>query len=50
MGASRERERKGGGGVPGARFGREMGSLRTAMISYICKGNVLEEGENSKKK
>ena len=46
VGAARER---GKGGVPGARCGREMGSLRTAMISYICRGNVLEKGENSKK-
>ena len=40
------RERKGRGGVPGARYKRKMGSLRTARSSCICRGNALEKGEN----
>ena len=43
------RERKGGGGLPGARCGRKMGSLGNARSSCICRGNELEKGENGKK-
>ena len=44
-----QRERGRGGGVPGARGGRKMGSLGNARSSCICRGNALEKGENGKK-
>ena len=47
VGAARERKR--GGGVPGGRCGRKMGSLGNARSSCICRGNALEKGENDKK-
>ena len=44
-----KRGRKRGGGLPGARCGRKMGSLGNARSSCICRGNALEKGENGKK-